>query len=71
LDGQTEADITSAIQSLHGHATVIVVAHRLSTARAADQVIYLENGHIHAIGTFDEVRSAVPNFDQQALLLGL
>jgi ABC-type multidrug transport system fused ATPase/permease subunit len=71
LDGQTEADITSAIQSLRGHATVIVVAHRLSTARAADQVIYLENGHIHATGTFDEVRSAVPNFDQQALLLGL
>ena len=71
LDGQTEADVTAAIQSLRGRATVIVVAHRLSTARAADQVIYVENGHIRAIGTFDEVRSAVPNFDQQALLLGL
>ena len=71
LDGQTEADVTAAIQSLRGRATVIVVAHRLSTARAADQVIYVENGHIRAIGKFDEVRSAVPNFDQQALLLGL
>ena len=71
LDGQTEADVTTAIQSLRGRATVIVVAHRLSTARAADQVIYVENGHIRAIGKFDEVRSAVPNFDQQALLLGL
>ena len=71
LDGQTEADVTAAIQSLRGRATVIVVAHRLSTARAADQVIYVENGHILAIGKFDEVRSAVPNFDQQALLLGL
>ena len=71
LDGQTEADVTAAIQSLRGRATVIVVAHRLSTARAADQVIYVENGHIRAIGKFDGVRSAVPNFDQQALLLGL
>ena len=71
LDGQTEADVTAAIQSLRGRATVIVVAHRLSTARAADQVIYVENGHIRAIGKFDEVRSAVYNFDQQALLLGL
>ena len=71
LDGQTEADVTAAIQSLRGRATVIMVAHRLSTARAADQVIYVENGHIRAIGKFDEVRSAVPNFDQQALLLGL
>ena len=71
LDGQTEADVTAAIQSLRGRATVIMVAHRLSTARAADQVIYVENGHIRAIGKFDEVRGAVPNFDQQALLLGL
>lgn len=71
LDGQTESDLSSAINSLHGQVTVILIAHRLSTVRSADQVVYLENGRIIATGTFSEVRSAVPDFDVQAELGGL
>jgi ABC-type multidrug transport system fused ATPase/permease subunit len=37
----------------------------------ADKVIYLDAGRIVASGTFDEVRNSVPEFDQQAKLLGL
>jgi ABC-type branched-subunit amino acid transport system ATPase component len=36
-----------------------------------DQVIYLESGQIIAKGSFAEVRSAVPQFERQAKLLGL
>jgi ATP-binding cassette subfamily C protein len=50
---------------------VVLIAHRLSTIRAADQVIYLSSGKIIAAGTFDEVRSRVPDFDKQAELNGL
>jgi ABC-type multidrug transport system fused ATPase/permease subunit len=71
LDGETEANISTAIKSLKGEVTVILIAHRLSTIREADQVVYLENGKIISVGTFDEVRSAVPNFDHQASLMGL
>ncbi len=71
LDGQTEADISESISKLSGKVTVVVVAHRLSTIRSVDQVIYMENGRIIAVGTFDEVRSKVPDFDQQASLMGL
>jgi ABC-type multidrug transport system fused ATPase/permease subunit len=71
LDGQTEADISGAIQGLKGSVTVIMIAHRLSTVRNADQVIYMETGNILARGTFEEVRSAVPDFDSQAKLMGL
>ena len=71
LDGETEANISAAIKSLKGNVTVILIAHRLSTVREADQVVYLENGKILSVGTFDEVRSAVPNFDRQASLMGL
>ena len=39
--------------------------------RDADVVVYLEAGQIKAVGTFDEVRSSVPNFDKQAKLMGL
>ena len=71
LDGQTEADISMAIQGLKGSVTVIMIAHRLSTVRNADQVAYMEKGKIVARGTFEEVRTEVPDFDSQAKLMGL
>lgn len=71
LDGQTEADISMAIQGLKGSVTVIMIAHRLSTVRNADQVVYMEKGKIVARGTFEVVRTEVPDFDSQAKLMGL
>jgi ABC-type multidrug transport system fused ATPase/permease subunit len=71
LDGETEANVSAAIRALKGDVTVILIAHRLSTVREADQVVYLEEGKIIATGTFEEVRAAVPNFDRQASLMGL
>jgi ABC-type multidrug transport system fused ATPase/permease subunit len=71
LDGQTESEISDAIQGLKGKVTLILIAHRLSTVRKADRIVYLESGRIIAQGTFDEVRSAVPNFNIQAQLMGL
>lgn len=71
LDGQTESEISDAIQGLKGKVTLILIAHRLSTVMSADQIIYLEGGRVRAQGTFDEVRSAVPDFDKQAKLMGL
>ena len=71
LDGQTEADISSAISLLSGKATVIIVAHRLSTVRNVDLVVYMDKGKILAKGSFDEVRAEIPDFDKQATLMGL
>lgn len=71
LDGQTEFDISTAISNLKGTVTVIMIAHRLSTVRYADQIVYLKQGKIIAIGSFDEVRNQIPDFDHQAGLMGL
>jgi ATP-binding cassette subfamily C protein len=71
LDAQTESEITQAIYNLKGSVTVVLIAHRLSTARNADKVAYLSNGKIEALGSFDEVRQLVPDFDTQAKLMGL
>jgi ABC-type multidrug transport system fused ATPase/permease subunit len=71
LDGQTEADISDAIQALKGRVTIVLIAHRLSTIRNVDQVVYLANGKMLAKGTFEEVRSEIPDFDNQAKLMGL
>jgi ABC-type multidrug transport system fused ATPase/permease subunit len=71
LDGETEASIVNSINDLDEDITVILIAHRLSSIRDADQVVYLEDGEIKAVGTFDEVRKLVSNFDHQASLMGL
>jgi ATP-binding cassette, subfamily B, bacterial PglK len=71
LDAETELAVSQALDSLEGDVTLIVVAHRLATIRHSDQVAYLEEGRVMALGTFEEVREQVPNFDRQAQLLGL
>jgi ABC-type multidrug transport system fused ATPase/permease subunit len=71
LDGGTEENISNDIHNLKGSTTVVLIAHRLSTVRAADLVLYMDKGEIVARGTFEEVRSAVPDFDHQAKLMGL
>lgn len=71
LDGTTEWKITSAIQELRKATTVIMIAHRLSTLRECDQIYFLENGSIIGAGSFEELRQAVPSFDNQAKQMGL
>lgn len=71
LDGETEAGISAAIHALRGSTTVVMIAHRLSTVRDADIVVYLAEGSVIATGTFEEVRTSVPDFDRQAKLMGL
>ena len=71
LDGETEASISAAIHALRGATTAVMIAHRLSTVRSADIVVYLSEGKMLAKGTFEEVRAVVPDFDRQAKLMGI
>ena len=71
LDAETERAVSDALQELEGDVTLVIVAHRLATIRHCTQVVYIEQGRIEAMGSFDHVRSAQPNFDRQAQLLGL
>jgi len=71
LDAETEQAIIQTLRELEGEVTTLTVAHRLATVRHADQVLYLSKGRIEARGTFDDVRTSVPDFDKAAALLGL
>ena len=71
LDGQTELDISRAINDLKGNVTVVMIAHRLSTVRNSDLVVYMDKGRVLSRGNFEEVRNEVPDFDRQAQLMGL
>ena len=71
LDAETESFISQALMKLRGEVSLVIVAHRLSTVRNADLVLYMERGEVQFAGSFEEVRNAVPNFDKQAKLMGL
>lgn len=71
LDAISEELISKVIQNLSASLTVIVVAHRLSTIREADRIIYVDFGRVIVADTFDELRKTVPDFDKQAEIMGI
>ncbi len=71
LDTSTEAAVTTAIRELAGEVSVIVVAHRLATIRHSEQVCFMSEGRLVAVGSFEEVIAAEPDFAAQAALAGL
>jgi ABC-type multidrug transport system fused ATPase/permease subunit len=62
LDNETEHRITRTLSDLHGKTTLVVVAHRLSTVRNCDQLVFVEDGRITARGSYDEVQRQSPEF---------
>ncbi len=61
LDTQTEREVTAAIGELRGTQTLIAIAHRLSTVRDCDRLIYLRDGRVAGVGTYQELL-ADPSF---------
>jgi ABC-type multidrug transport system fused ATPase/permease subunit len=62
LDNETERRISETIDSLQGRMTIVVVAHRLSTVRNCDRLVFLNHGRVEHQGTFEDVRAASPEF---------
>ena len=56
---------------MKGNVTVMMIAHRLSTVRDADLVLYMDSGTLLGQGSFNQVRSLIPDFNHQAQLMGL
>lgn len=71
LDNITELRITQTVEALSGDITVIMVAHRLSTVRGADQFVVLDHGSVASIGTFDEVLESNELFAELVRLASL
>ena len=56
LDNLTQKKVSLALDSLD--CTRIVIAHRLSTVKNCDRILYLEGGRIVEDGTYDELIAA-------------
>ena len=64
LDNATERRISETLADLPSEITTIVIAHRLSTVKDADQIILLNNGKIAGTGTFSELAHRSTEFAQ-------
>lgn len=62
LDTETEKAIHESIDELKGDYTILVVAHRLSTVKNADNVVLISKGKIVDQGTFQELIIKQPLF---------
>lgn len=55
LDVETEEKVKQAVDDLSENRTTFIIAHRLSTVRSADIVLFMDKGHLVERGSFDEL----------------
>jgi ABC-type multidrug transport system fused ATPase/permease subunit len=70
LDAQTEREVAAAVDVLRGTRTLIVVAHRLSTVRRCDRLVFLTDGRIGGTGSLEELLARDPAFRALAASAG-
>jgi ABC-type multidrug transport system fused ATPase/permease subunit len=70
LDAETENQLLQTLNLMKGQCSILIIAHRLSTLKFVDRIMYLEDGVLLASGDIATVRKAIPRFDIQAGLQG-
>jgi len=55
LDTATEHSVMKSIDQLRGRHTVIIIAHRLTSVKNADRVIFVDGGRVAGVDTFEEL----------------
>jgi ABC-type multidrug transport system fused ATPase/permease subunit len=63
LDSKTDSQINELLQIEKANRAIVVIAHRMSSIRNADEVIFMEFGAVKAIGDFDNIRNRVKQFE--------
>ncbi len=66
LDNLTEKNIINSLERLPAGLTVLIIAHRLTTVRRADQIYVLEKGKILGTGTYDALLAENERFRELA-----
>jgi ATP-binding cassette subfamily B protein len=64
IDSATEDEIQRAIFRASQGRTTVIITHRLSQIRWADQILVLRNGRMAALGTHDELMGKSPAYRQ-------
>lgn len=71
LDSETERFIQTSIDDIQGKCTMIIIAHRLSTVKNADEIFLMDKGEVVASGNFEELQKKSEAFRRMVLLQNL
>ena len=64
LDVKIENKLTEVISEIKGSKTIIAIAHRLSTLVNCDRIVYLKDGRLVDVGTFQELSEKYADFEE-------
>lgn len=64
LDSESENEFALYLRSLAGDSTILTIAHKVETIRAADQIMYLEDSNLKLYNSFKEFAFDNPNFSK-------
>ena len=62
LDYRTDAELRKALRAHHSHATTIVIAQRVSSILAMDEIIVLHEGEMIGRGTHEQLLASCPEY---------
>ena len=62
VDTDTERTILKNLRQTRRGKTTILIAHRISTIREMDKLLYMEDGQITAVGTHDQLYESCPGY---------
>ena len=58
LDAESEAKVQSALADFAENRTTLIIAHRLSTVRAADRIVVVDEGKVVETGSHEDLMAA-------------
>jgi ATP-binding cassette subfamily B protein len=67
VDTKTEEQVIQNLRELRKGKTTILIAHRISTIKSADQIIFIENGEVYAKGTHEELLESCELYRQMVI----
>lgn len=62
LDVSTESSISQHLENFRGAKTIVTIAHRISTVRNADRIIFFSDGRVIGFGPFQDLYNSIPEF---------
>ena len=68
LDSETEKAIQTSIEALQGKYTLLIVAHRLSTIKNTDRIVFMDKGEIVDVDSFDNLIQKQDRFRKMVAL---
>ena len=68
VDTDTEKTLLDNFAALRKNKTTILIAHRISTIEKMDKIIFIDDGHVGAVGTHEDLINTCPEYAKMVKL---